>query len=111
MAFERSERRIRRLLRDRDKQAARSLRIEQQRAKFLRNIAREADATFAKVAIVLHSAGEKMAARRFDRSGKIGDLFVIDFHGDAAANCHFARVPEKAKPGDVGDSVYRPLVL
>ncbi len=61
------------------------------------------------VAIVLHAAGEKAAASRLDGAGKIVHARMIQFHGDAAADGHFARVAEERKARDVCDGVNRTL--
>ena len=96
--------------RDGRQQAAGSLRIEEQRAKFIRNAGRKIGAALHEITIVLHAAREKSAAGGFNRAGKVFHARVVEFQGDAAADGHFAGVAQERKSGYIGDGVNRPLL-
>jgi len=91
--------------RDGDEKAAGRLRIDDESAEFVGNGRCEIGAAFDELAIVLHAGGEKAGAGGVDRSIEIGDFFVIELDGDAAADGHFAGVAEEAEAGDVCDRV------
>ena len=86
-------------------QTAGSLWVEEQSAKFFGDAGRKSCATLHEIAVVFHATGEKSAASRFDCAGKIFHARVVQFHGDPAADGHFARVAEKRKTRDVCDGV------
>lgn len=90
---------------DGGEEAAGSLRIEEQRAKFIRHLAREGDAAFGEFAIIFHACGEEASAGCGDGAREIFNARVINFQRHAAADGHFARVAEKPEAGHVCDAV------
>src|ERR1700738_5083830 len=111
VALQSGKSRFRRLRRYGDKQAARSLRIEEQVLIFGGDIRREGGAVTHKGAIVLEPGGEMTFARRFYRAGEIVESSVIDFKGHRhgavrwITERHLPRVTQQAEAGDIGDGV------
>ena len=110
-AYERSDRCVCQFRSDGYEKASGGLRIEKQSANFVGNFAGKGDTAFDEFAIVFHACGEEAGASCVDRARKIFDARVINFKRNAAADGHFARVPEKREARHVCDGVDRPSSL
>src|SRR5882762_4973113 len=111
VALESGERFFRRVRSDGHKQAARSLRVEEQILILGGDGGREHDAVAHKGAIVLESAGKMTFARGFDGAREIIEGGMINLEGDCGdavrrvAERHFAGVAQQAEARDVGDGM------
>src|SRR6267142_4355963 len=111
VALESGERRLRRFGSDRHKQAARSLRVEEQILILGGDARRESGAVAHKGAIVFESAREMTFTSSFDSAREIIEDGMINLEGDCGdavrrvAERHFAGVAQQAESRYVGDGM------